>query len=187
MPSHSVAVVVRNDTSSSLTVGQKREWIIMATANDDAMVQRLFKRCAKKPPPKWRVPTSTKQILDLVCARAGFHREPRPNEEDDPLREGKYIVTELTLLLAKEKQTSSPPKFDMKVCAAVYSVLNRLAELAKQELTDSADTQAVVRMHNNRGAPSWSPSARGSGLVINERTFPILMKAVKKLEESHGL
>jgi hypothetical protein len=71
--------------------------------------------------------------------------------------------------------------------SAVYSVLNRLAELAKQELANSADTQAVVAMHNNRGAPSWSPSARGSGLVVNEMAFPILMKAVEKLEEAHGL
>jgi hypothetical protein len=182
-----MAVVVRPASEADLSVGQKREWIIMATANDDKMVQKLFKRCAKKPPPKWRVPTCTKQILDLVRARAGFHREPRPNQEDDPLREGKYMVTELTLLLTKEKQTSSPSKFDMKVCAAVYSVLNRLAELSKQALIDSSDTQAIVAMHNNRGAPAWSPSARGSGLVLNEQAFPILMDAIVKLEMAHGL
>ena len=185
-----MAMVVRAASEGSLTVGQKREWIIMATANDDAMVQRLYglyKRCAKKPPPPWRVPTCTKQIIDLLRVRAGFHREPRSSEDDDPLREGKFMVTELTLLLIREKQTSHPSKFDMKVCAAVYSVLNRLAELTKQELADSSDTQAVVAMHNNRGAPSWSPSARGSGLVVNEKVFPILMVAIEKLEMTHGL
>ena len=182
-----MAVVVRPASEADLTVGQKREWIIMATANDDAMVQRLYKRCSKKPPPKWRVPPCTNQILDLVRARAGFHREPRTNEDADPLREGKYMVTELTLLLTKEKQGSSPSKFDMKVCAAVYSVLNRLAELSKQALIDSSDTLAIVAMHNNRGAPAWSPSARGSGLVVNEIAFPALMKAVEKLVETHGL
>ena len=182
-----VAVGTNKTESSSLTVGQKREWIIMATANDDKMVQKLYKRCVKKPPPPWRVPACAKQILDLVRAKASFHREPRPSEEDDPLREGKYMVTELTLLLTKEKQTSSPSKFDMKVCAAVYSVLNRLAELSKQALADSSDTQAIVAMHNNRGAPAWSPSARGSGLVVNEQAFPVLMKAIEKLEKAHGL
>ena len=75
----------------------------------------------------------------------------------------------------------------MKVCAAVYSVLNRLAELSKQALADSSDTQAIVAMHNNRGAPAWSPSARGSGLVVNEQAFPVLMKAIEKLEKAHGL
>jgi hypothetical protein len=179
-----------SSTSSQLTVGQKREWIIVATANDDKMVQKLYKCCAtasKKPPPPWRVPACSKQILDLVRSKAGFHREPRLSEEGDPLREGKYMVTELTLLLTKEKQTSSPSKFDMKLCAAVYSVLNRLAELCKQALTDASDTQTIVEMHNNRGAPTWSPSARGSGLVVNERAFPILMKAIEDLEMTHGL
>ena len=183
-----MAVVVRPASEADLTVGQKRAWIIMATANDDAMVQKLYKRCcAKKPPPPWRVPTCAKQILDLVRAKACFHREPRTSEDADPLREGKYMVTELTLLLTKEKQGSSPSKFDMKVCAAVYSVLNRLAELSKQALIDSSDTLAIVAMHNNRGAPAWSPSARGSGLVVNEIAFPALMKAVEKLVETHGL
>ena len=180
-------VAVGISDGSGLTVGQKREWIIIATANDDKMVQKLYKRCAKKPPPPWRVPACAKQIIDLVRAKASFHREPRPSEEDDPLREGKYMVTELTLLLTKEKQTSSPSKFDMKVCAAVYSVLNRLAELSKQALADSSDTQAIVAMHNNRGAPAWSPSAGGSWLVVNEQAFPVLMKAIEKLEKAHGL
>ena len=177
-------MVARAASETDLTVGQKRQWILMATADDDAMVQRLYKRCAKKPPPAWRVPTCTKQILDLVRAKAGFHREPRSNEEGDPFREGKFMVTELTLLLTKERQANSPSKFDMKVCAAVHSVLSRLAELTKQEMID---TQAIVTMHNNRGAPTWSPSARGSGLVVNERAFPILMKAIEDLEMTHGL
>jgi hypothetical protein len=181
-----VAVGTSDADGFSLTVGQKREWIIMATANDDKMVQKLYKRCVKKPQPPWRVPVCAKQILDLVRSKAGFHREPRSSDEDDPLREGKYMVTELTLLLTKEKQTSSPSKFDMKVCAAVYSVLNRLAELCKQSLTDASDTQGIVAMHNNRGSPAWSPSARGSGLVINEKAFPILMKAIEDLEKAHG-